>query len=479
MSVNEVEPVADPPVDVDIEVLEVEDDDDDDVDPLALGRIWDDSQVQKLVDLHGKPQWKCFYCKTTFAAHNATKAMAHVVRAKGFNIAPCKKFQFIPLKKRQSHLDLFQRQQNAKQRRVGATLALHQLISTHQDDLSFAVQTTRKRPYNTADTSSTMVSTPRSVASAVSQPSGSSVASRSFRTPVLAQRSLLAETIPHTFKNVKPPPAKKPPVMMQLSIHDGPNPHGESALTASIADMIHSSGLPFSLSSDPKFRRMIKLARNVGTNYITPSRQRIGTDLLRLNYEMYVARTKEVLLNQADTYGLTLYGDGATVKKMPLINILCAGVHNPAAVLEIVNCSVHLQTGGKKDASYIAKLFRPHLAELDLHKTCVDLVYFDGASNVQKAGAILSAHYPRISCLHGAEHVVSLFFSDISKLPAVNTFIRFYRRIYKWFGSGSHHAPYAIFKNHVCNGIVRHIMVCFVSSQLCLLLLVMLEYVAP
>ncbi len=53
--------------------------------------------------------------------------------------------------------------------------------------------------------------------------------------------------------SLKQLPKKTLPVLMHLSIHDGPNSHGESALTASIADMIHSSGLPFSLSADPKF----------------------------------------------------------------------------------------------------------------------------------------------------------------------------------------------------------------------------------
>jgi hypothetical protein len=46
---------------------------------------------------------------------------------------------------------------------------------------------------------------------------------------------------------------------------------------------------------------------------------------------------------------------------------------NPAAVLEIVNCSLHLQGVGKKDASYIAGLFDPHLDNLDPNKTLVDL----------------------------------------------------------------------------------------------------------
>ena len=34
-----------------------------------------------------------------------------------------------------------------------------------------------------------------------------------------------------------------------------------------------------------------------------------------------------------------MYGDGATVKKMPLLNILGSGAHLTTAVLEITDCS--------------------------------------------------------------------------------------------------------------------------------------------
>ena len=79
------------------------------------------------------------------------------------------------------------------------------------------------------------------------------------------------------------------------------------------------------------------------------------------------------------------------------------------------------------------------------------MVYFDGASNVQKAGKALAAAYPRVTSLHGAEHVVSLFFSDISKLGPISRITTFYGRVYAVFGSGSMHAPYAYFKKHSAN----------------------------
>jgi hypothetical protein len=149
-----------------------------------------------------------------------------------------------------------------------------------------------------------------------------------------------------------------------------------------------------------------------------------------------------------EIFGLTLFGDGATVHKMPFINMLGSGVHLPGGVLEIVDCMSHLEAGGKKDAVYIASKFTPHLEKLDENKDSVDIIYFDGASNVQKAGQVICARYPRATCLHGSEHVVSLFFSDIAKLPVVKAFITLYRKAYSWFGSGARHAPYAIFSKH-------------------------------
>jgi hypothetical protein len=54
---------------------------------------------------------------------------------------------------------------------------------------------------------------------------------------------------------------------------------------------------------------------------------------------------------------LVLFGDGATMKKRPLLIILSLSAHHPAAVLETVDFSSNVQDGGKKDTRYIASLF--------------------------------------------------------------------------------------------------------------------------
>ena len=130
-------------------------------------------------------------------------------------------------------------------------------------------------------------------------------------------------------------------------------------------------------------------------------------------------RNIEELNKEADVFGLAFLGDGARVKQMPLLNVLASGKNLPATVLEIVGCSGHLSNGGKKDSIFVAKVFLPHLLKLDPCKTRTDLVFFDGATNVQKGGRILEAKYPRVTVLHGVEHVTTLFFSDLAKIKQV------------------------------------------------------------
>lgn len=147
----------------------------------------------------------------------------------------------------------------------------------------------------------------------------------------------------------------------------------------------------------------------------------------------------QTLTEDIDVFGVSVYGDGATVRRMPLLNLMAAGVHNPQAVLDVVDCTERLQEGGKKDGEYVANLFLHHIQKLEYDKKkqvrgVVDLAFFDGASNMQKAGAIMAAKFPRITCIQGAEHVVSLFFNDIFKVSV--------RTVAKRFGtstSATHH----------------------------------------
>ena len=90
-------------------------------------------------------------------------------------------------------------------------------------------------------------------------------------------------------------------------------------------------------------------------------------------------------------------------------------------MIAIIDCTGHVVAGGKKDALYIAYLFKEHMKllfkgrelELDLLKENTDVFFFDGASNVLKAGQIFVVCFPCAHVLHGVEHVLSLSFSRI------------------------------------------------------------------
>lgn len=91
----------------------------------------------------------------------------------------------------------------------------------------------------------------------------------------------------------------------------------------------------------------------------------------------------------------------------------------PPTVVAINDCTDHMADGGKKDAAYIAEMFRSNVDQYDKNKLLTDLFFFDGASNVQKASQILTGKYPRATCCRGGEHVLALFFEDLAKLPVV------------------------------------------------------------
>ena len=160
----------------------------------------------------------------------------------------------------------------------------------------------------------------------------------------------------------------------------------------------------------------------------------MSKDLLDILYDSNWKNQMYSLMSEASIFGLTVFGDGATIKTCPLINILAAGVNNPFALLNVVDCTSHASAGLKKDAKYIARLIHPFIQkmELEVHglnslSGAVDLVFFDGATNVQNAGKILAALHPRISVGHGAEHVVSLFFQissqNVTNLSCFQNFV--------------------------------------------------------
>jgi hypothetical protein len=164
------------------------------------------------------------------------------------------------------------------------------------------------------------------------------------------------------------------------------------------------------------------------------------------------------LLKESKVFGIALFGDGATIQKSLMMNFWGSNPNNPFALLNIVDCTSEMAKGGKKDVKYIPGLLKPIMSRIEEtkdpnnqktdHQGVVDLLLFDGASNVQNAAKQVSITCPCITVVHGAEHVVSLFFKDIfTKMPVFQCLSQFSKRCRNIFGS-TRHGPHAIFKKH-------------------------------
>ena len=76
------------------------------------------------------------------------------------------------------------------------------------------------------------------------------------------------------------------------------------------------------------------------------------------------------------------------------------------------------------------------------------MVYFDGASNVQKCAQILARRFPRITSGSAAGHTTSLFFDDIfNKIPEFVKAKGLCTKLRNVFGS-TRHSPSSIYKSY-------------------------------
>ena len=218
-------------------------------------------------------------------------------------------------------------------------------------------------------------------------------------------------------------------------------------LDTAIADMVICDGLNFNLGEKVRFMNVLKAAKKVNLQHYTPPNgARIGGELLDISHQTIMDTNRENLLLEANTYGIMFLGDGATIRKIPLTNMLAMGVHCPPAVLEIRDCSEHLCKGKKKCAKFIAECFIPHIRSLDPTGYFTDVAFYDGASNVQKGGRILETQFPRLKSLKGVEHCMALFFSDLAQVPIVKDTILRQSRLYLVFSSGIFHSAHSNFK---------------------------------
>ena len=136
---------------------------------------------------------------------------------------------------------------------------------------------------------------------------------------------------------------------MQLDIRRS----NDATVEMAIADFFHCENIPDAGAESPQFKQLISVCCLLGDKFVPPNANKIGGTLLDLNFKMTYERNKEELLKEAGVFGLAFMGDGATIHRMPLMNILAmSGTSSPVTV-GIIDCTTHMAEGGKKDAAYI------------------------------------------------------------------------------------------------------------------------------
>ena len=250
---------------------------------IPINSVWDFEKVTKLFDDDNclSRRWHCGWCDSTFKTWNATKALAHVTKASGNNdIKACS--GSIP----KTTLEMFR---SFRFQKIGAISVKRQRedayaekVADNQKSMSVMFESSRVRSSSTAKANN---------------------------------------TIDITGEGGK-----------------GVEATNATRLTTAIADFIYSKGLPFSITEGEHFRQILKLSKLVSSTYSPPNRKSLANELLDISYDLQKKKYLTSLAIDAEVYGLSLFGDGATVHGMPLMNVLASGVGEPSAVLAIVDC---------------------------------------------------------------------------------------------------------------------------------------------
>ncbi len=95
-----------------------------------------------------------------------------------------------------------------------------------------------------------------------------------------------------------------------------------------VADFIFSNALSISLVECTKFQQLLNCAIVIPPSYSPPHWKKMTSNLLDGLYQSAYNKQIESLLKQAKVFGVSVFGDGATIKKVPLMNFLASSPNN-------------------------------------------------------------------------------------------------------------------------------------------------------
>jgi hypothetical protein len=198
-------------------------DDDDSEEEPVITSVWDFEKVEKTGEHKSTGAWKCLWCNKCFKGWNATKALRHITKVVGKDIRPCK-----------------------------ATIDKQYLLR-YRSFANGKAETRDEKKKNEG----------------------------LYAESIVRGQQSLSVVFENARERASTGGGKQPNSTTSTSTIEAST---ASQLTMAIADFIHSTGLSFSATQGVGFERILTLARGVRSDYTPPSRQSIGSSLLKMNY---------------------------------------------------------------------------------------------------------------------------------------------------------------------------------------------------
>ena len=411
--------------------------------------IWCMPDIERTGSDAGKDkQWVCYHCVPPYhgAGWNATKCLAHLMKAKNAGCRPCNRKKSVHPEKLKVYAKLWSIYTMEVESRSTKRDVVDLDISSDHHSLVQAHVSSKKPKKSISNTSpgslSTMSESPMLEVVPVVPGLGSKGVPKIKHLPAAFRKAGFGQ--PRT--NSSTMSSTKSFASMQAPIFDKPITDANRKATMACAAVTHALGTPFNFWDDPLVLFACDRIRETKKSWKPPGREAVRGDLLLLNYNTKMEKNIAALKKESHIFGLSMSGDGAMIHKAPMFNVLAHGVHCPSCVLEVINCAGHLAKGGSKNAPYLAEGVIIVMRKLDPDRTIIYINWWDGASNVQLAGKIIEQIFPRCTSLWGYEHLCSLICKDDQLMPEVVVLTLWHYVLYNWFCSGSRQRIHAVFR---------------------------------
>ena len=234
-----------------------------------------------------KEGWECTRCGCKFTPKHATRALYHQAKVTNMGIAVCK--AIIPASYAARYKLLLEELRNKSSNRKRANVEVESYVEDMQNGAvtSLVQKKNRKHPVTNNLGHSLGYA-------AVSGSSGTNNTSNSLGFEVVG-RSSSRSRVGDMTNQPSIDAAMEVLTYSQQDIRATNNARLEMA----IADFFHCCNVPDSVVEDPRFNRIIQLARCVGSDFKIPNRKKIGGDLLNLNYKNTFSKNKTAIMSQA------------------------------------------------------------------------------------------------------------------------------------------------------------------------------------